>query len=307
MAESVRRLAPELFADGPISTIRVETTRPVFLLFGVDWRQPIGVAQIGSRTHLEPLHTALTTLHPRVPDLLPRSLACVPWHEEYLHLQTGLAGVPWFRVRDEFRTSSDWMKLQRRAGHALERLHRAIAESPGWRRRVVPAEELLLQIDRLIATGPGGSSHLVSAVRKQAQMLATLGAVEWFWQHGDYCVNNLLVGPDGVGIVDFEEFGATVVPLHDEISLGLSIHEFSSAETGWQHAALHVRASVEQTLLNRPELIPYLSPLVTHHLMWRINQCDTRPKRQAIRARLMTMLTELVVETGGRYFSDGGA
>jgi hypothetical protein len=98
--------------------------------------------------------------------------------------------------------------------------------------------------------------------------------------------------------------GAPAWRLHDEIGLGLSIHEFSATGAGWPRAIPFVRAAVASTLVRRPELSPYVFPLVVHHLVWRINQCEARPTRQAVRARLMSMMTELI-ESGDPYLFDG--
>jgi aminoglycoside phosphotransferase len=295
LAAAVRELAPALFPRQPPGVIRIETTRPTFLLFASDWRQPACVAQIGSREQLERLHAILTTLHSRVPDLVPASIACVPWHAgQYLHLQAGLPGVPWFRLRARLRTAEEWTQLQVRAGQALERLHAAAAESQEWRSHVRPADELLRQITLLTDRDRNWPSHIIDAVEQQAHRLRALGAIDWVWQHGDFCVNNLLVAPTSLAIIDFEEFGATAVPLHDEIGLGLSMHEFSSAEYNWKDADERIRACVDSTLRTWPQLAVYLPAFVLHHLVLRINQCHDRPRRQAVRALLATMLKDCV-------------
>lgn len=295
LVAAVRELAPALFVHQRPSVVRIETTRQIFLVFGSDWRQPACVAQVGSREHLERLHAILTTLHDRVPDLVPASLACVPWHTgQYLHLQAGLPGVPWFRLRERLRTVRDWTQLQNRAGQALARLHAAVADSPEWRSHVWPAEHLLRQIKLLTDRDGEWASHTIHAAEQQAHRLQTLGAVDWVWQHGDFCVNNLLIAPTSLAIIDFEEFGATSVPLHDEIGLGLSLHEFSSAEYTWKGAGQCIRACVDPTLRKWPQLSAYLPAFILHHLVWRINQCHERPRRQAVRALLATMLTDCV-------------
>jgi hypothetical protein len=297
-------LAPALFANQHPSIVRIEATRPAFLVFGTEWRRPACVAQIGPREPLERLHAALTILHARVPDLVPASLACVPWGErDYLFLQQGLAGVPWFRLLDEFGATSDLISFQARAICALEQLHSAITMSPEWRCRLMLSDGLLGQIEQASSRDSTWAPHLVRALHHQAEALRPLGEIEWFWQHGDFCVNNLLIAPDAIGIVDFEEFGATSVPLHDQISLALSLEEVAESGQNWKNTARYVRACAEATLISHPELSTVLAGLVVYHLVWRINQCDARPRRVAIRTRLVTLLTTFVECGADAYFA----
>ena len=291
LTAAVRRLAPGLFSEQPVSVVRIEMTREVFLLFGSDATQPACVAQIGASERLETLHAVLTILHDRVGRLVPWSIACVPWHEgQSLHVQAGLPGVPWFRLGDRVRTILDWAHLETRAGDALKQLHQAVAASPEWRCRVKPDAELRHQLELLSAGDRAVPPAVVAAVRNCADRLQALGEIDWFWQHGDFCVNNLLVAPAGLGIIDFEEFGATAAPLHDEIGLGLSIHACSSTGEDWDGARQHVRACVAPTLRAHPQLTVHLPGLFVHHVVWRMNQCRDRPRRSAIRARLARML-----------------
>ena len=46
--------------------------------------------------------------------------------------------------------------------------------------------------------------------------LESLGEIPVFWQHGDFCVNNMLIDKNVIGIVDFEHFGRVRMPFHDE-------------------------------------------------------------------------------------------
>jgi len=299
----VSLLAPTLLQNQPISVVRIETTRPVFLVFGSDPSQPAYVAHIGPREPLERLHAILSRLHGIVPDLVPASLAAVDWGTgQFLHVQTGLPGTPWFRLRERLRTDGDWAQFEARAMRILDRLHAAILEVPEWRCRVHVSAELNAQIAQLVARDPEIGRGLIQPLSKEMEKLAALGSVESVWQHGDFCLNNLLVGDASLGIIDFEEFGETAVPLHDEISLGLSLHEFSSRADDWDHAWRHVRRCAEPTVLANPALSSYMDGLFVHHLVWRINRASERPTRAVIRARLVAMLRAFIA-AGARSFT----
>jgi len=64
-----------------------------------------------------------------------------------------------------------------------------------------------------------------------------------------------------------------------------------------------VRACSEAALDAHPELSTVLAALVIYHLVWRINQCEARPRREAIRARLVTLLTTFVECGADAYFA----
>jgi len=304
LATFVGRLAPTLLENQPVSIVRIENTRPVFLVFGSDPAQPACVAQIGPREPLERLHGILSRLHGIVPDLVPASLAAVDWGTgQFLHVQAGLPGAPGFRLRERLRTDAEWAQFEARAMRALDHLHAAIAEVPEWRCRVHASAELGSQIEQLVARDPELGRDLIHPLANEVEKLASMGSVESVWQHGDFCLNNLVVADASLGIIDFEEFGETAVPLHDEISLGLSLHEFSGRADDWDQAWRRVRRCAEPTLLAKPALSSHLDGLFVHHLVWRINQASGRPTRRGIRANLVATLRAFIA-TGARAFTE---
>lgn len=301
-------LTPERFGSAPVSVARIETTRPMYLLFGTDANQPVCVAHTGPCDELGRLHRIQSTLHARLGALVPASLACAPWGEdgECVHLQAGAAGTPWFHLSTAVRTPAGWRDLEVRAGAALELLHDAIQLSPEWCRVVYPAEALQSQATRLLAHDDRWSPAVPPALAAAANRLSELGGMPWFAQHGDYCVNNLLAAPDRLTIIDFEEFDGTAMPAHDQFSLALSIHDFSSACGDQGGVGPHIARCLAPMLARAPHLAACLDGLFLHHLVWRINQCEGRPTRSAMRARLAALL-EAAVQTPRAFTGAGPA
>ena len=131
---------------------------------------------------------------------------------------------------------------------------------------------------------------VVDGLARAAEALDALGDVNWFWQHGDFCLNNLIVAPQSVGIIDFDEFGATSVPLQDEIGLGVSVAQLSAGEDGIAAVAKHISSCVQSTLARHPALSPFVRELLLHYLVWRVNRAYAVPQRQAARAKLLATL-----------------
>ena len=161
------------------------------------------------------------------------------------------------------------------------------------------------QTQRLSAQQPHMSAAGLSALATAGETLDTLGDVAWFWQHGDFCVNNLLVDTTSVGIVDFDEFGETSVPLQDQIGLGVSVYELSSNEDDWRAMGRHVSACAQTTLDRHPRLAPHLPALFQYYLVWRINRTIGRPTRQAAGVRLLATLGAFA-ESPNRFFPNHG-
>jgi Phosphotransferase enzyme family len=296
----LERLLPDKVAGRAVSLVRIRTTRPIYLAFLPDARWPSFAVQFGPRDELLALHHVLTVLHRALPDETAAPLALGPAGDAgWVLVQEGLPGIPWFRLRETMRDSRQWLDLRRRALASLQRFHRAVSEQPEWCREVDVAEELERQVHEFLQQRvvlPGTAEQLGDAV----ESLRTLGRCPSFNQHGDFCLNNLLISGERLGIIDFEEFGQTAVPLHDEFSLALSFHEFMAAYASGPTLREHLTVCTAATLSTRAELLPHTRSLLLHHLLWRINQCRERPTRAALQESLLHRLAEVLAMPAGR-------
>jgi aminoglycoside phosphotransferase (APT) family kinase protein len=288
IADLIATLVPGSARASALSMVRIETTRPVFLVFSGDASKPDYVVHVGPAADARRIHEALVALHPLVGDLVPEPLAVTPWHAgQHLQIERGVSGLPWFTIASRFNTASDRLALRVRALAALQQLQLAFESVPGWRQSVCPADELGRQAqacdDRGIALPVPVRRHIDKAVAQ----LQALSYVTWPWQHGDFCLNNLLVQPASIAIIDFEEFATTAVPLHDEFGLALSVHDL--VPIAGRTLADDVQQCIASTLAGHPDLRPFTDMLFLHHLLWRINFCD-QPNRRAIQRQLLSQL-----------------
>jgi len=287
----LERLLPELLAGARPSVACVRTTRPVFLVFGADTSKPACVVQVGPREALERFQSVLTRLHTLLPDLVPRPLACEPLAEgAYVLALSGLAGVPWFRLKDGCRCADDWIRLRARALDALTRLHGAIRVVSEWRCRIRPGDELRERLETCLQGGVLLDARIRDDVARAEAELDTLGEVSSFWQHGDFCLNNLLLSDGTVGIIDFEELGCTAMPLHDQLGLALSVYEFA-VETDVLRGPPKGDIEICTRAAGAGNAFEprHMAGLLWHHLLFRIAQCLDRP----IRARRQASLLDL--------------
>jgi hypothetical protein len=289
VASLVRELFPERFAGEPISVACVRATTEKYLVFGRDAASPAAVVQFGHRAELERLHHVLRCLHARVPHLVPDSLACMPIEpERWIHVQTGAPGRPWFQLARACRTPRDWSRLLERSAAALTELHRATSEIPGWVEVVKPADALddvLRQVRLLGVTVPADLPARASAAASRLDGWSLTAP----WQHGDFSLNNLLVSDTGVTIIDFEEFGWTAMPLHDQFGLALWV-PLAHPQGGARLAEEAWRVVVESHPFVRSVDPGRLDALLLHHVLWRIVEATRRPGRSVLRERLLEML-----------------
>jgi aminoglycoside phosphotransferase len=291
--EIVSRLLPGLFRDDPVSVACVWTTQPKYLVFGADRDRPVCVVQVGPRAETERVQAILTRLHALIPDVVAEPLACVPVAgNECVLVQSGLPGVPWFRLSNLLRSPVEWVRMGERALVTLERLHAAVREVPEWTGSTHPGKELRRQAatcrGQSVAFTPRADDYIDAA----AERLDGLGEVPCHWQHGDYCLNNLLVSRSGVAVIDLDEFGLTSVPLHDRMGLALSVSDLAPGGP----APLRLRenlAACSRTGAGWLDPGEHLPGLFLHHLLWRINRCHGRPTRARTRGHLVSVVDEL--------------
>jgi phosphotransferase family enzyme len=290
---AVHRLLPGLLTHAQPSVACVYTTRPKYLVFDGSAEQPACVVEFGDAQRLAQVQKVLGVLSPRLPGTVPASLRCAPWHGGgAIHVQQGLPGTPWFRVADGVQTAGDWIALLERACRELAAFHAAVRDEPAWSALVYPGMELRRQAMLSRFRGIALSARVLECVEEWSHDADRDGPMRSCWQHGDFSLNNLLVSPRSLAIIDFDEFGRTRVPLHDAFGLALSVPLSQEGQCPLSIAEC-VQRCVEAAR-KHDDIDPRLLPaLLLHHLLWRINQCDGLARRDALRRVLLRWTDEL--------------
>jgi hypothetical protein len=269
------------------------TTRPKYLVFNKKGRQPACVVEFGPAERLVRVDGILSELHPRFPGGVARPLCCVSWRDDtYVQIQEGLAGMPWFRLSDGLASAADWRGTIDRAVGAMVRLHAATREVPVWRAPVLAGVELRRQARLCNQDGAGLSDRVTYCVREWSYELDAAGAMPSCWQHGDFSLNNLLVSEASVSVIDFDEFGGTLMPLHDAFGLALSVPLSQNGSCPLSPADC-IAQCIEPARLDEGVDAAHLPALLMHHLLWRINQCHGLERRAALRRILLGWADDL--------------
>jgi hypothetical protein len=295
----INELVPGLVDGCHVSVACVRTTRPKYLVFGAATDRPACVVQFGPTDAMEREHHVLTSLHPVVPELVAAPLACAVWRGAFsAQVQSGLPGVPWFRLTDRIRSAQAWGSLGQRAQTALACFHEAVRRVPEWNGTVQAGEELRRQTMLCELNGIHLSGQTHESIDATAELLDSLGRRRHFHQHGDYCINNLLVSRFGIAVIDFEEFGGTMMPWHDEIGLALSLNELSPQGARPLSEAVCAVPMPEYVEWPKPTESDVFRGFILHHLLWRINQCIDRPTRMPMRSSLARAVEQFAGERG---------
>ena len=277
----VQRLVPGLLKGARPSVACVCTTRPKYLVFDGDPDRPACVVEFGDADRLLRTDRILSELSPRLPLNVPASLCCTSWpNGTYVHVQEGLRGVPWFRVADRIAGAGAWRSLLQRAVTAMLDLHAATRQVAAWTGSLHVGAELRRQADLCERHGYPLASSVRERVRAWSASIDATGLRHSCWQHGDFSLNNLLVGPASIAIIDFEEFGGTLVPLHDAFGLALSVR---LSQTGCPLSLQDcIRPNIARARMDEAVGIADLPGLLMHHLLWRLNQCHGLERRAAL-------------------------
>ena len=155
--------------------------------------------------------------------------------------------------------------------------------------------ELRRCMQACIVSGTELSSQVQQQVKLLSKQLDSMGAIEVHCQHGDFCLNNLLVESDQLHIINFEDFGITSMPLHDEIALALSM--FSNAPANVSTTLQHeIYCCIEKT-----QYRSILPGLFMHHLLLRLGQWSQGSRRRHYRSWLMSLLQDFA-QAPNSYF-----
>jgi hypothetical protein len=294
----VRQVLPGLLTDPRPSVACVRTTREKYLVFDGNAARPACVVELGEEARLRHIDNIQVRLSARCPGAVAKPLACTAWGRGHVvHIQEGLAGLPWFRLFDTLRSVGDWEALLERAAAVMHRLHDAVRGVPEWVGTIDLRSALARQVSTWQASAPGLDFSVRRGLNRCLMSLEGLAPMTAVAQHGDFSLNNLMVAPDSLAVIDFEEFGLTRMPLHDAIGLALS---FPLSQDGRCPIPLPecVERAIGGSAVVRSLDEGVMRGLILHHLLLRINESNGQPSRARLRATLTTMAERVARDSG---------
>lgn len=283
------------------SFVCIATTNPVYLVFKEGCNTPDFVIKALTSEQAFAAWETQQQLYKLVPALIAEPLQIVDELGSYYSIEKGATGFPWFQVKQRF-SGRAWQKLQSDAIQCLCELHQAIALNSQWQKYLAPVEILAEIFEDYCAVEGAVSEQLQHFYKIQSSLLASVSAIQCTKQHGDFCLNNLLLGEDQLTVIDFEDFGITMLPLFDEFNLALSLLSNNSN----RGEISNLIKQCTDSALARYQIEPALLPaFFLGYLLLKLGKWSLPGKRQAHRGWLQRLLADFLAHPT-EYFGTAG-
>jgi hypothetical protein len=206
-----------------LSFLLIATSNEVYLIFDKRSTAPILVLRKLSLDQ-NPKKTLeiSTTLYRCLPNNVAHPLQIIDYEGSNYFVERGLDGWPWFQLRRLFDTNNKWLQLRDRLYASLETFKKGIRQSQNLRGESSLSCEFLACYKDARINSDELSSELKKRLSEFLMPLEELGFIDVFPQHGDFCLNNLVINKTDLYFIDFEDFGKTNFPYFDDISAALS-------------------------------------------------------------------------------------
>lgn len=288
--QTIHKVLAECSLNQPQDLLCITTSNPVFLAFS-NINAPEYVIHNAEQGEFKIRQDLYKALNPKV----SKPLAHIIKDEQSYIIESGLPGKPWFQLLKSKSLTMDDVK--KRSFDTLKEFEQRVGSVEHWIGLINVVDVFNRQFKQSHSIRKF-TSPIVSACSELVKSLPEEYQVKGTWQHGDYCINNLIFAEEQTYIIDFEEFGDTLMPLQDEFSLALSFYIQRETQT-----LDLLSKDIDYCLkgLDR-NLIPLLSLLFIYHLLFRLGSWGENPNRSYICGWLQNILTEHI-ENPGRLFS----
>jgi len=290
-----RQYMPELSEMTKLSIACISTTNPVHLVFNKGASHPELVIRVAESKEVCKAHEVTEKLYSVVGGLVPKPVALAHFGGKNFAVQRGVKGTPWFQLSNSILTVSQLDALRERVVLALYQLHKGISSVDEWSTLCEPGQELRESLKECLAVGTNLSDGVKQLVEVMSLKLDALGIIKTFPQHGDFCLNNLIIDSNDIHVIDFEDFGMTSMPLFDEFSLALSMYSQAtktSTSSIMNEFKACTKVSADQLGIDSKTLPCFFM----YHLLLRLGEWSAGDRREQFRQWLLSILEQFVLE-----------
>jgi len=275
-----------------MSSICIDSSKDIFLFFGKQQNPELACYFISPdqgpkiKRNREQLYDALG-------DLVSRPLGVIKTESNrHAFVESGLPGCPWFQLLRNKQTS--FTETKRVAVSMLNQFHLRVATNDLWHESQNLAHNLSEQY-KFSASNNSAVASLEKLRPLVESSIASLDSLEVdsFYQHGDFCINNLLFLKDSAQIIDWDEFGHTSMPLQDEICLALSFHNVEGKK-GVESLRENMILVMENSYWRNKLPENAFAAMFLYHLLYRLGEWGNNPNRAGICDWLLTILNEFI-------------
>ncbi|MEM7404721.1 MAG: hypothetical protein AAF458_05475 [Pseudomonadota bacterium] len=206
-----------------------------------------------------------------MPTLVPRPIVAEPaGADNWWTITTGAPGYPWFALPGLVRNSDDWLNLFDRCHAVLRTFQAGVEQIDTWCGNVTPGKEIAAQYRRCRERDIIRSSSLDTVIDEMVEVWSDHQTIAGFAQHGDFCLNNFVLGAHSAMLIDYEHFDHTRMPLQDELLLAHSLLRRKPADVdfGFQDAVERLTATGRS---GSSFSWRQIQGLHTHQILWTLN------------------------------------
>lgn len=271
----------------------ISTTRPIYLVFGYTSDHPVYVVRKLDDSHALQTKHVHSTLYQLVGNLVPEPIGIYEYAGETYDVQRGVKGAPWFQIKSKIHSKREQAHLEKRMWRTLDSFQLAIYNKTEAK-TIHPHEELNKAYLEYRATSTSVNHELERVVGVASNDLSQGQDCPSIPQHGDFCLNNMIIDNDRITVIDFEDFRITEMPMYDHFTLALSLPSSPTkpanvADIFKQHNLIEKAAK-----LGIPESA--LRWHFLHHLLLRLGPWSVDHKRRPYRAWLFQVLYCFITE-----------
>ncbi|MBQ0831322.1 phosphotransferase [Marinobacter sp.] len=292
----------ELLAVAGLTDIRltdcsvacISTTRPIYLVFGHDAEHPAYVIRRLTDDHDFQTQQVHKYLYQLVDKRIPKPVGIFEHGGQQYDIQYGVKGAPWFQVKSKFHTEAARAQLEARLWQTLVDFHSAIAAGSNTIETniIQPHDELIRVFSEYHKIERTENAELVKLVESAVNDLSGVPGCSAIPQHGDFCLNNLIIDTSHITVIDFEDYEITKMPMYDHFTLALSLPSCS------EEPNLAVNAYKDAQIAAAAEKLGIAASAIQwhflHHILLRLGPWSTGEKRAKYRAWLKQLLASFI-------------
>ena len=275
----------------------ISTSRPIYLVFDQKSEYPVYVVRNMDDPTALYSHKVHDHLYRLVYDLVPEPIGVYEFSGKEYDIQKGVEGSPWFQLKSKIRTAEERARLEKRMWQTLCDFQAGIyAGSTSEACQLKPHEELLKAYSLYQDAGEVPSIELKKIIEQAVKDLLLFPDCLSIPQHGDFCLNNLIIDTDHITVIDFEDFDITQMPMYDHFTLALSLPSLGEEPKDAASVFANANIIMEANLLDIPNNL--INWHFLHHLLLRLGPWSTGEKRKPYRYWLKQVLDCFLEDQG---------
>lgn len=212
---------------GPLSDYSIaciSTSRPIYLAFGGKSNYPTYVIRKITNANTLEACSVDNEIYQLAGNLVPEPVGIYEFAGELYDIKRGVKGAPWFQLKSRIRTKKARVDLEQRIWLALKDFQKAIRSKYKVSiDSIRPHQELRNVYSDYLKTGEPINIDLERIVNRGVKDLLQAPECSSLPQHGDFCLNNLIIDKNHITVIDFEDFSLTSMPIYDYFTLSLSL------------------------------------------------------------------------------------